>query len=141
MIYIPPRPPKINPTLPAPERARRQVWNARYTLRVVRGLPHTEFDQREARRLRIWATDLLRRRETTLAAVARPSAPVEVLPPVTPEISERELMEIALLRRPAPAANRIPVDYIKLPNPNLVPVPWATRLVGAGRHPRHRPQL
>ena len=30
---------------------------------------------------------------------------------------------------------------IKLPNPSLVPVPWTTRLVRAGRHPRRRPQL
>jgi hypothetical protein len=48
MIYIPPRPPKINPALPIIERARRQVWNARYTLRVVCGLPPSSTGPRPA---------------------------------------------------------------------------------------------
>jgi hypothetical protein len=101
--------------LPIIERARRQVWNARYTLRVVCGLP-PEFDRAEARRLRIKMTDLVKRCEATLAALIRPSAPVEVLPPATPEITDRDR-----IRRSKPESQTGPPRKRKRPR-RLLPV-------------------
>jgi hypothetical protein len=70
MVYIPPRPPTINRTLPLAEQARRTVWNARYTLRIVQGLARDpRVDQREARALRVRAKETLKRARAALMGV------------------------------------------------------------------------